>query len=71
MEESEKVEGDPIDREGPEQGYKDFGTSTYRCSVTRKDRKVVWRNFDSVSTNMGIKQELIRTQVKENEEGII
>ena len=71
MEESEKVKGDPIKREGPEQGHEDVGTSTYRCLVTGKDRKVVWRNFDSVSANMGIKQELIRTQVKENEEGRI
>ena len=29
---------------------------------------MVWRDFDHASTNLGIKRELIRTQVKENEE---
>ena len=44
-EEIEKVEGDPnqSEREGPEQGYEDFGTSTYRCLVRGKDRKIVWK----------------------------
>ena len=70
-EESEKVEEDPIDREGTRHGFEDFSTTTYKCSVTGKDRMVVWRNFDSALANMGIKRELIRTQVKENNEGRI
>ena len=66
-----KEKGDPTKELDPDHGHQDIGTSTYRCSVTSKDRKVVWRNFDSITANMGIQRELIRTQVKENEEGRI
>ena len=72
-EEGEKLEEDPIDRLElePEQGYDDVGTTTYRSSITGKDMKVVWRNFDHALANLGIKRKLIRTQVRENKEGRI
>ena len=55
----------------PDQGYEEVGTSTYRCSITGKDRKVVKRNFDYFKANLGIKREIIYTQVRESEEGKI
>ena len=55
----------------PDQGYEEVGTSTYRCSIIGKDRKVVWRNFNHSKANLGIKREIICTQVRENEEGRI
>ena len=70
-EENEKVEDDVIKRVDPKQGYEVVGTTTYRCLVTRMDKKVVWRNFDHALANLGIKREHIRTQVRENEEGKI
>ena len=62
------MEEDPIDRVEPKQGYEDEVTITYRCLVTGKDNNVVWRNFDHALANLGIKRELIITQVRENEE---
>ena len=55
----------------PDQGYDEVGTSTYWCSIIGKGKKVVWRNFDNTTTNLGIKREIIHTQVRENEEGKI
>ena len=54
-----------------EQDYEEFGSSHYKCMISDKDRNVVWRNFDIVSTRMGINREMIRTMVKENKEGKI
>ena len=67
------MEENPTDKleQDPNQGYEEVGTSTYQCSITGKDRKVVWRNFDHSMANLGIKREIIYTQVKENEEGRI
>ena len=39
--------------------------------ISSKDMKVVWRNFDNISTRMGLKREMIKTLVKENKEGKI
>lgn len=36
-----------------------------------KDRNVLWHNFDTSFVKMGINRELIRTLVKESEEGKI
>lgn len=66
----EEEEGDinQRKREEQEQSYEEFITRKYRCSITGKDRNVVWRNFDTTSAKIGINRELIRTLVKENEE---
>lgn len=67
------MEVNPTDKpeQDPDQGYEEVGTSTYGCLITGKDRRVVWRNFDNSKANFGIKREIIRTQVRENEEGRI
>ena len=74
MKESEdKEENQGIGKESDEddQGCEEYGFGHYTCKISRKDRNVVWRNFDTISTKMGIKRELVKTLVKENKEGKI
>ncbi len=54
-----------------EEGYEEFRTNKYKCLIMGKDRNVLWRNFDIISTKIGINRELIRTLVKRSEEGKI
>ena len=39
--------------------------------ISSKDKNMVWRNFDNMSTRMGLKREMIKTIVNENKEGKI
>ena len=50
------------------QKHSEFGSGHYTCKILGKDRNFFWKNFNMVTAKMGIKRELVKTLVKENEE---